>query len=175
KFLIEGSELIEKELENIERQNLRKQLIHKDMHPENILYNVKTGEYKLIDTSELDYELLPREITNSLSHFLFEELDIKNSAVGTIFDSYQRNYPLNKDEINSIPIFWIDRLLGIYVYFSFLLINGTLNENEFCEQTKYIDKHFKFFIKGYSNLKSYFEKKHNLITGHQTHAKTHHI
>lgn len=159
-IMIEGSKIIDNELKLINQKNIRKQLIHKDLHPENLIYNKKTETYKLIDTAELDIEFLPKEITNSLSYFLNDKLSYTNSHVENVLKNYLKIFPLNKDEIHSIPLLWLDRIVGVYVYFSFLYVNRTYNSKEYQIATSKVEDHYKFYIQNFDKFKTYFQDKY---------------
>jgi len=149
-----GFDLIEKDLKNIYLSECRTQLIHRDLHYSNMLYN--KGRIKIIDTDCIDYDLLPYSISVIMSYCFSKKFNPK--SISDLLQGYTKRIDLNKTELELIPLLIVKRKLVELAWLKGQLKLGKHTRKEFEEFSGHTIKNLKNIINNYSLLKQFFKK-----------------
>ena len=101
--------------QNYDGSLFRTQLIHTDLHFGNVLYSKMTGKYLIIDIDGLESDILVKEISVILSHFITSS-SLKNKKILYLLKGYESVFPLTPKEKSCIPLFMISRKVGEVVW-----------------------------------------------------------
>jgi len=126
--------------------------IHGDLHFENVLYNSRTKEYRIIDVFNIGPDFLLKEIMVSISHLVTDSSKKNKWLIKKILDGYEPEVRLTKKEKRAIPLFMLLHKMGEVSW----LINQYKDKNipkKVFDKYMAIDpKKLKIIIGQYKNL-----------------------
>ena len=109
--ILEENKKLRKELKHIKRQNLRRSVIHGDMHGPNLL--VEKNKLKaIIDWDDAHEDFIVQEVSNFIAHTFIGKKTIKTRQLKLYLREYEKNLKLNKDEKEAIYFFIKHRWLS---------------------------------------------------------------
>ncbi len=101
--------------ENVDREELRKSVIHADYQLNNLI--VDKGKIKaVLDWSDMHEDFLAFEVAIALNHFFIVERKAPLTSLPDFFKAYERILPLNREEKKAIYFFIKNRLLSGIVW-----------------------------------------------------------
>lgn len=154
RLMIQAIRLFDKEYDGYK---FRTQLIHGDLHFDNVLYDKKNKKYVIIDTDGLDNGILAREIMVIISYQL-TNYNVKNKkTINEFIKGYESEFKLTKKEKSLIPLLMIPRKLGEIMWLVSKLKEGKISNKEFkFFMNKGSVKQLKIILNQFENLKKIF-------------------
>lgn len=119
-------------LKEIKIDKCRMQLLHSDLHFDNVLYDSKTKIAKVIDIDGIDFYILPREIAITLSYALEgKKGTLYETAITDLLKGYQSVVKLNKQEKKLLAPLIIKRKITELAWLHGQLKSGNHTQKEF--------------------------------------------
>lgn len=150
-----GFALIEKDSKKIDFSLCRTQLVHRDLHYSNMLYNKE--KIKIIDTDCIDCDLLPASISIIISYCFSKKFNPK--SINDLLQGYTEKIILNKIELTVITLLIVKRKLTELAWLKGQLKSGKHTKKEFEEFSGNTIKNLKNIVQNYDLLKQFFSEK----------------
>ena len=147
------TDLIEKGLkltEKLRKKKYRSQIIHGDLHFDNVIYNKKTKEYRIIDVSTISKGILAREISVMISYALSNSSEENKKVITKLLEGYESKFKLTKKEKQAMPALMVLRKIGEIKWLLKQLNSKKIKRKDFdrwaggsVKQLKIITSHFE--------------------------------
>jgi len=149
-----------KYIANNELKNLKfpSQIIHGDIHMDNVLYNEKNKSYLIIDIDGIRNRPRICDIVVIISYSLTKNKKNNVKVIKSIMEGYSSKVKLTKKEKTSLPFFMIPRKIGELVFLYSQRNKKILSEKEFRRFSKGSLDKLKIIIDQYDYLVKLFEK-----------------
>lgn len=150
-------EIIDKELallKGFDKKKFRSQIVHGDIHFQNILYT--NNKFRIIDIDGLRERNVVFEPVTMLSFLLNYNNFEKN--VKLFLKGYESEYKLLKEEKKAIPYFFLLRTMNEIIWFIYLLKKGFITLKQYNEYVVKSIKRAKIVMKDFDNLIKFFSK-----------------
>lgn len=151
--------LFQEGIKLLKEQNLiplRTCLIHGDLHMQNVLYNKRRKDHRIIDCFNIDYGFLAREIMVVISHILTSNPSKNKKIISEILKGYESQVKLTKEEKILIPFFMLLHKMGEVNWLINQYNSGKISKSVFNEFMNVDPKQLKIIINQYDNLISFF-------------------
>ncbi|MFA5406274.1 MAG: phosphotransferase [Candidatus Nanoarchaeia archaeon] len=119
-------------LNNFKKSKFRTQLVHGDIHADNVLYN--NGNYLIIDVDGIrENNLVIEPVT--MIRCLLGERDAKNK-IKEFLSGYESKVKLSNDEKKAVPYFLVLRMMNEVWWFVYQLKRGLITRKQYNEWIK---------------------------------------
>lgn len=154
-IMFKATELFDREYDGYK---FRTQLIHGDLHFDNVLYDKKNNKYIIIDTDGLDSGILAREIMTIISYEITNSNNKNKKTIEEFIKGYESEFKLLKKEKKLIPLLMIPRKLGEIMWLVSKRQERKISDKEFkLFMNEGSVKQLKIILKQYHNMKKIFE------------------
>lgn len=149
-----GQELLKEEFSNKDFSQIRTQFIHKDLHFDNILYNKQLDQYFIIDTAGLSVQFLPKELAVIIGkEFVTIDNKINHRIIHDLLRGYNEFIKFNKIEMESIPLFIIEKKIGELVFLYCQYENNNISEKMFNKYSNLSLRNLQVAVNKYKELR----------------------
>lgn len=152
-----GCQILEKNKHDLDFLKVRIQYIHKDLHFDNVIYNKKTDNFFIIDTTGLRVHFLPKELAVIIGNEFWNG-KVKYKKINDLLYGYSNLIRFNKTELSSIPLFIIDKKIGELNFLQTQYNNGKLSEAMYCKYIELSSRNLDSIIKNFSVIQEYMER-----------------
>jgi len=135
-------------------KSYRSQIIHGDLHFDNVLYNSKTKKYLIIDIDGLEKSYVIREIVVSMSYMIGKSILKNKKIIEALLNGYESKFKLTTKEKLTIPSLMI---LRKFSEIKWLISNNDMGKYKPKEYKRYMDyslKQLRIIINQYDSLRS---------------------
>jgi len=136
----------------------RKQLVHGDLHMDNVFYNEKTKKSLIADVDGLDGRIISKEVAVILSYELTNSVNKNEKMIREIFRGYESKYELTRSEKKIIPQLMIIRKYGEILWLVEQYRKGSISVREFKTFIRTSLRHLRIISGQYSKLSEIFKK-----------------
>lgn len=150
KLLDSGVQLTEGELAGASK--CRIQLLHLDIHFDNVIYDQRTKKYRIIDVNGIRAGYLPAEIAVVISDHLGRSAAWNRKMIMEIMSGYESRLKLSRNEKMLIPFFMVLRKIGELVWLSGRYKKGKLSKVQFLRFSRISARYLKILIGQYEQL-----------------------
>jgi len=116
-------------LKNLDKY--RSQLIHGDLHFDNVLYNEKTKEFRIIDVDGIGRGVVPREVLVMPSYAIDKSVSENKKIIKEMMKGYEFKFKLTRKEKKAIPVLMILRKNDEITWLVKQFLGKKINEKEF--------------------------------------------
>jgi Ser/Thr protein kinase RdoA (MazF antagonist) len=153
KLLKLGTKIIDNEDKNY---SFRTQLIHGDLHYDNVFY--EKGKFIIIDVDGLENSILAREITTLITYMVEDNLVKFKKGLRKLFEGYESEYKLLKKEKELFPLLMIIRKFGEIMYLLSQESKKHLNKKEIKFFLGHTTRKLDIILKNYKKIKKIFKE-----------------
>ncbi len=143
--------------EEYDGSKYRTQLVHRDLHFDNVLYDKKTKNYCIIDTSDLENSILSQEIMVMMSYLIRNNNYRNKKMITELMSGYESQIKLTKKEKMAIPLLIIVRKLGECLWLIEQYKKEKLNRKDRNFFLKDSVEQLEIAVKQFDNLKKIFD------------------
>jgi hypothetical protein len=152
-----GCRILEKSKHDLDFSKVRIQYIHKDLHFDNVIYNKKTDDFFIIDTTGLRVHFLPKELAVIIGNEFWND-KVEYKVINDLLSGYSNLIRFNKTELSSIPLFIIDKKIGELIFLQTQYNNGKLSEAMYRKYIKLSSRNLDSVIDNFSVIQEYLER-----------------
>lgn len=157
-WIKKGRDLLKQELSNKDLSQIRIQFIHKDLHFDNVLYNKQVDKYFIIDTAGISAQFLPKEIAVIIGkEFVGRDSKINYKIINDILSGYNEFIKFNKIEMESIPLFIIEKKIGELLFLDKQYESNSISKKMFDKYTTLSRRDLKATVDYYIELVNFFK------------------
>ena len=150
KLIKSGLPLVEKDLNG---KTFRTQVIHGDLHHDNVIYDKKSGLLLIIDTDGLEEGILAREILVPISYELTSSPSKNKKIITESLKGYESETKLTRKEKEAIPALMLLRKFGEIVWLIMQNENGNITNDLSKRAMAGTVKQLRIVLSQYENLK----------------------